>query len=471
MSLEVTVKKAIVQYGMIAPGDGVVVAVSGGPDSMALLHVLYDLRDELMLRLEVAHVQHGIRGEAARQDAQFVAAVAERLGLPFHLKEINLIETRSNLGKGNLEAMAREVRYRFLIEVARQHKLQKVATAHTQDDQAETVLMWLLRGCGRKGLGGMSPLRSLSATEIQPLQEIALIRPLLEVSREEILQYLRAKSVEYRLDRTNLDLSYLRNWIRLELIPQLKERIDPQLGNRLARQASLLRAEEEYLRSHTEAVLKTVANGDSLIRESFLSNDTAMQRRLLRLWIEKVRGHLRGIDFEHVEEAIRLIAVGPPQGRLSIPGGWEFVKQYEKILLEKRRGQGRPVCYNYTLRCGGELDVIEAGMKIESSLVASPLMPVNEMEAVFDIASLPDALTVRNFRHGDRFQPLGMSGHKKVKELFIEQKVPLSVRSTLPLLSLGQEILWIPGYGRSDFAKVHSNTKEILHFKAVYIER
>src|SRR5919109_2243951 len=216
MALQDRVKKTILESGMLTSHDRVLIAVSGGPDSVALLHVLNDLRDELMLRLEVAHLQHGLRGHAARDDAQFVAANAQRLGLPLHLKEINLIQMRSQAGKGNLEAMAREARYQFLIDMARQHNLKKVATAHTQDDQAETVLMWLLRGCGRKGLGGMSPLRCLSPAEIQTGQEVALIRPLLRVSREEILQYLQAKSVGYRLDRTNLDLNYSRNWIRLE---------------------------------------------------------------------------------------------------------------------------------------------------------------------------------------------------------------------------------------------------------------
>ena len=151
---------------MITPGGDLLVAVSGGPDSVALLHLLYDLREELELRLEVAHLQHGIRGAEAQEDARFVAELAEKLGLPFHLKEVNLRQIKSAAGKGNLEALARAERYRFFADVARERNLGKIATAHTQDDQAETVLMWLLRGSGMKGLGGMPPTHQLDGTNI-----------------------------------------------------------------------------------------------------------------------------------------------------------------------------------------------------------------------------------------------------------------------------------------------------------------
>src|SRR5215510_11381363 len=158
MTLQDQVKKTIEKHQMIAPGDDLLVAVSGGPDSVTLLHLLSGLREDLRLRLEVAHLQHGIRGAEAQEDARFVAEMAEKLGLPFHLKEINLRQIKSALGKGNLEALARAERYRFFAALARERKLGKIATAHTQDDQAETVLMWMLRGSGLKGLGGMPPL-------------------------------------------------------------------------------------------------------------------------------------------------------------------------------------------------------------------------------------------------------------------------------------------------------------------------
>jgi tRNA(Ile)-lysidine synthase len=471
MTLQDQVKKTIEKHQMIAPGEGLLVAVSGGPDSVALLHILYSLREDLRLRLEVAHLQHGIRGVEAQEDAKFVAQLAAKLRLPLHLKEIDLPRIRSAAGKGNLEALARAERYRFFAAVARERKLGKIATAHTQDDQAETVLMWLLRGSGLKGLGGMPLVHPLDLANVELASRLLVVRPLLYVSRAEIEEYLKEKDLTFRLDRSNQDLSFLRNWIRLKLIPQLKEKIDGNLLARLAQQTELIRQEDDLMDGLARGVLDEIRTAEGINRGSLLRHSKAMQRRLLRLWIEATRGHLRGLDFQHVESLLDLIADGPPQGRLSIPGGWQLVKEYETLKLDKqsrKMGQQCP-CYSYNLRAGKDLLIHEAGLTIQSLEISPSLagLPDNFMEAVFDIASLTADLTLRNFRRGDRFQPLGMTGHKKVKELFIEKKVPLAVRASLPLLVLGDEVIWIPGYGRSEYGKVTRVTKAILHLKAV----
>jgi len=471
MTLQDQVKKTIEKHQMIAPGEGLLVAVSGGPDSVALLHILYSLREDLRLRLEVAHLQHGIRGVEAQEDAKFVAQLAAKLRLPLHLKEIDLPRIRSAAGKGNLEALARAERYRFFAAVARERKFGKIATAHTQDDQAETVLMWLLRGSGLKGLGGMPLVHPLDLANVELASRLLVVRPLLYVSRAEIEEYLKEKDLTFRLDRSNQDLSFLRNWIRLKLIPQLKEKIDGNLLARLAQQAELIRQEDDLMDGLARGVLDEIRTAEGINRGSLLRHSKAMQRRLLRLWIEATRGHLRGLDFQHVESLLDVIADGPPQGRLSIPGGWQLVKEYETLKLDKqsrKMGQQCP-CYSYNLRAGKDLLIHEAGLTIQSLEISPSLagLPDNFMEAVFDIASLTADLTLRNFRRGDRFQPLGMTGHKKVKELFIEKKVPLAVRASLPLLVLGDEVIWIPGYGRSEYGKVTRVTKAILHLKAV----
>jgi tRNA(Ile)-lysidine synthase len=462
----------IQSHQLLAPGDRVLVAVSGGPDSVALLHLLYDLRGELELHLEVAHLQHGIRGAEAQEDARFVGELAVKLALPFHLKEVNLRQIKSTARKGNLEALARAERYRFFAAVAWEHKLGKIATAHTQDDQAETVLMWSLRGSGLKGLGGMPPAHELDGT-IDSTSRLIVIRPLLDVSKAEIEEYLNEKHLTFRLDRSNQDPTFLRNWIRLKLIPQLKEKMDRHLPSRLAQQAELIREEDNLLDKLAHAAINEIRTAEGMSRGSLLKHSTAMQRRLLRLWIEATRGHLRGLDFQHVEALLNLIAGGPPQSRLAIPGGWELVKEYETLRLEKRSRslKQQRACYSYGLRIGEDLPIHEAGLTIQTQKITPPLprLPDNFIEAVFDIASLATDLTLRNFRRGDRFQPLGMTGHKKVKELFIEKKVPLSVRASLPLLALDNEVIWIPGYGRSEVAKVTPATEAILHLKAVPI--
>ena len=471
MDLPRKLTEFIIAQGLLSPGDRVLVAVSGGPDSVALLHLLCDLREDLRLQLEVAHLQHGIRGAEAQEDARFVAELAATLGLPLHLKEVNLRQIKSAAGKGNLEALARAERYRFFAAVARERKLGKIATAHTQDDQAETVLMWLLRGSGLKGLGGMPSVHLLDGTNIEPASRLMVVRPLLYVSRAEIEAHLKENDLTFRLDRSNQDLSFLRNWIRLKLIPQLKEKIDHNLPARLGQQAELIREEDNLMDGLARAALDEMRTANGIERGLLLRHSKAMQRRLVRLWIEATRGHLRGLDFQHVESLLDLIANGPPQGRLSIPGGWQLVKEYETLKLDKqsrKMGQQFP-CYSYKLRFGEDLLIHEAGLTIQTQEISPSLvrLPDNFMEAVFDIVSLTANLTVRNFRRGDRFQPLGMTGHKKVKELFIEKKVPLAVRATLPLLTLGDEVIWIPGYGRSEYGRITRVTKAILHLKAV----
>jgi tRNA(Ile)-lysidine synthase len=467
------VKEFIQRQELISPGDHVLVAVSGGPDSVALLHLLYDLRGELELNLEVAHLQHGIRGAEAQEDARFVAALADKLNLPFHLKAVDLRQIKSVAGKGNLEALARDERYRFFAAVARERRLGKIATAHTLDDQAETILMWLLRGSGLKGLSGMSPTHRLAGANIGPDNRLIVIRPLLDVSRAEVEEYLNEKRLIFRIDRSNQDPSFLRNWIRLELIPRLKEKTDRNLPSRLAQQAELIREEDELLDAFAQAALSETRNAENMDRGLLLKHGRAMQRRLLRLWIEETRGHLRGLDFQHVEAFLDLIKAGPSQSRLAIPGGWELVREYETLRFEKRFRSLKQQCasYSYELRLGEDLHIREAGLTIAAREILPPLPspPVDLMEVFFDSASFAGRLTMRNFRPGDRFQPLGMRGHKKVKDFFIEKKIPLSVRASLPLLVLGDEVIWIPGYGRSEVGKVTSQTEVILNLQAVAI--
>lgn len=464
MASQEKIKKVILKSQLISLGDRLLVAVSGGSDSVALLHVLYNLQHELGLHLEVAHLEHGMRGEESKDDARFVRGLAERLNLPVHVKEVSVPRLRSQAGRGNLEELARRERYGFLAEVARQRNLDKIATAHTQDDQAETVLMWLLRGSGRKGLGGMAPIQGINLAGADSSKGMKIIRPLLGVSKQELLRLLDERGVEYRLDRSNEDTVFLRNWIRFELMPRLKERFDLGVPSRLAQTAEVLRDEETLLITLAQKELEGMQAKTALSRERFMRQPKAMQRRMLRLWIEQARGHLRSLDFDHVEALLGVIADGPPQSRLSIPGGWELIREYETLRLAKAAGKSKPRCYAYPLVIDGELALREAGMTIDCQRLSSPPaeLPKDHWEAVFDRTALTEPLVVRNFRRGDRFRPLGMAGHKKVKELFIEKKAPLPARALLPLLVMGGEVLWLPGYGRSEIGRVGPGTKEVL---------
>lgn len=459
----------VARRGLLIAGDRILVAVSGGPDSVALLDVLHELRDEFALHLEVAHLQHGIRGDEARDDARFVGGLAEKLGLTVHLKEIDLPELRARAGKGNIEAMARQQRYRFFTDIAQQRGLSKIATAHTQDDQAETMLMWLLRGAGRKGLGGMSPVQSLDTRADVLAHGLQIIRPFLEIPKVEILEYLRERQFEYRVDSTNRETKLLRNWIRLELLPQLRDRIDGRVGARLAEQSAMLRDEQAVLDQVAFAELAKCRRGNGLDRVQFLQQPVALQRLILRYWIEGWRGNLRGIDFAHIEAVRELAATGPAHGRLAIPGGWELRRQYDSLSLARRERGLQPICYIYPLKLGETLQIREANVELISTTMAPPDSRVvaDLTEACFDRDGLPEQLIVRNFRRGDWFEPLGMGGHKKIKDLFIDRKVALSERAKLPILIGGDQVLWIPGHGRSRTALVTPASRAVVRIKVV----
>jgi tRNA(Ile)-lysidine synthase len=454
------------RHGLLAPGDRILVAVSGGPDSVALLHVLHELRRDFDLHLEVAHLQHGIRGEAGKEDASFVRQLAASLNLTFHLKEVDLPRMKLAAGKGNLEELARRARYRFFSELAAERNLQKIATAHTSDDQAETVFMWFLRGAGLKGLGGMAPLARTPGDTGR-----ALIRPFLEVSKADILEYLEDRRLDFRVDSTNQDPALLRNWLRLDLLPKIHRRLDIQVSRRLGQQAEIFRDEDDLLDRLARDCFAAMRAAGSLDRVAFLAQPRALQRRVLRLWIEQARGHLRGLESVHIEDSLRLIAGEAPQGRVAVPGGWELVREYDRLKIEKQFRRRHPLCYDYPLEIGIVLSISEAGLELCSERIIVPDgLPKDLMEAVFDSTALVGALSVRNFRRGDRFRPLGMKGRKKIKDLFIEKRVPLSMRARWPLLVAGDEIVWIPGYGRSAIGRMSDATKTVVRITARSIQ-
>ncbi|MCS6953256.1 MAG: tRNA lysidine(34) synthetase TilS, partial [Bryobacteraceae bacterium] len=283
----------IERYGMFRPGDRVGVAVSGGADSVCLLDLLRELAPRWALRLSVLHLDHGLRGEDSRRDAEFVRDLAARLGIPFRLGVTDLARVHAETG-GNLEQLARNARREFFLRFLREGALDRVALGHTRSDQAETVLFRLLRGAGPSGLAG-----------ILPVTAEGFVRPLLEVSRQEARRYLEARGLEWREDRTNQDLSLARNRIRCQLLPALERDWNPNLELVLARLAALAQDEEEYWRremDRLEATHAVRAGSACLLRTSVLAAlPRAVARRLLRRLLERVRGHLRRLEYEHVE--------------------------------------------------------------------------------------------------------------------------------------------------------------------------
>ncbi len=467
MSLDTQLAETLVRDGMLAPGEAVLVGVSGGPDSVALLHLLREIGLPLGLRLEVAHVDHGIRGHESREDSEFVRDMAARLSLPFHLTRPEPTRSGRDCPGANVEALAREERYRFFAELAASRGIRKVAVGHNRGDQVETMLMWLLRGCGPDGLMGMPAVRPL-APDVAGAEEALLIRPLLEVSRDEILEYLAARGLDYREDRTNRDTRYLRNWVRRSLLPELGSRSDGGLESRLARLAVMLRSDHAWLERQVADAYGQVAPGDALDRAAFLALEPELRPRMVRFWLNRGLGTLRRIGFAHVEAVLRVAAGTRPHGRVSLPGGWTAVREYDSVRLVQAAAVLPSGNYSYPLPLEGEVAVPEAGVRVTAWCTTGRERPESPFEAAFDLSGVQrdgGELRLRNFRPGDRFRPLGMTGHKKLKDLFIDRKVPRSRRRTLPLLLAGEEILWVPGCARSDLARLEPRTRTVWRVK------
>jgi tRNA(Ile)-lysidine synthase len=469
MKLQIKFRDYCRKHRLLDHGDRILVAVSGGPDSLALLHLLHDLQDELSLRLEIAHVDHGLRGAEAKHDARFVAAWAARLGLPFHLRELDSVRRRARAGAGNLEQWARHERYAFFCSAARARNLNRVATAHTADDQAETVLMWLLRGAGGKGLGAIAPGQTMVCGDPRAGPAVSLIRPLLGISKVELLQLLEKHNLVYCCDRTNDDPGLLRNWLRHDLLPGIEKRFGRGVASRLARTAEVARDEALFLEELArEWLAKSCAKG-AIDRAALLLQPRAVQRQILRVWHKLIRGDLRGVAFDHIEAILEIVSTGPPQSRLALPGGWQLLREYDALRLAKGELRRSSLRYSYALRADEPLPVPEAGVVIEAQWVsrAEGALPRDLSEALFDLDALTGSLEVRNFRPGDRFQPLGMAGHKKVKDLFIDKKAPRSARAVLPILVMGREILWLPGYARSAIGRIRPESRRVLHVRVI----
>jgi len=447
------VKDTISQYRMISPGDLIVVAVSGGPDSICLLDILNKIGKEMGLKLIVAHFNHGLRPEEDDIETQFVKDLAGFLNLPFVAKKAD-----SELKKegSSLEELARKARYNFLESVREMRKADKIAIGHTMNDQAETVIMRLLRGSGPSGLAGIPPVR-----------DGVIVRPLLYVKREEVEEYLKGQNLSSRFDSSNLKLTYLRNRIRLEILPILTQ-LQPNLVEQLALTADILRGENEYLDTLAEAwIQNAIESGDqgliSIPLDLFQNLHTALKRRVLRALIKKLRKNLLRIEYDHVLAVSNLINSHKPQGRLDLPDGLIVVKVYDR--LEMSLSEMKPENYQYILEGPGSYYISEIDRTLTLTIIEkSGPVDKNHDESIsyLDADKVGFPILVRNFRPGDRFIPLGMRGHKKVKDYFIDLKVPDKLRASVPILISGGTPVWVCCYRIDDRFKVTPSTKRVL---------
>jgi tRNA(Ile)-lysidine synthase len=453
------VKKTIEKHFMLSGRERLLIALSGGPDSVCLLRILKILQEELRLDLQAQYIDHGLRPGEAGLEIDFCKNLCAKFNLPFLTKKVD-VKCYAREKKLNIQEAARELRYRAFEETARDFNAEKIALGHTADDQAETVLMRLLRGTGPAGLSGIPPVRG------------KFIRPLIEVQRKEVEQYLGEEKIDFIIDSSNLKKDYLRNEIRLSLMPRIKE-INPNIADTLLRTASIFREEERYFEILVaKTLMKVVSRKKNSHIELFLSPLEAMEkvilRRTLRRAIDETKG-LRGISFIHIEDIIELVKKGKPGDRLYLPHGIRAIKTYSTLTLTSES----PVRLNsYTLNVPGEIILKETGVLIHASLgetqdFEEPSQSVREdadfkTSATFDAERLIFPLIIRSREKGDFFYPLGFGKKKKLQDFFVDEKVPRDERDAIPLIVSGDDIVWVVGYRGDDRFKVTDETKRVL---------
>ncbi|MBI2287649.1 MAG: tRNA lysidine(34) synthetase TilS [Chloroflexi bacterium] len=448
------------------------VAVSGGPDSVCLLHILTTLQDELDIKLHVAHLDHQLRGAESAADARYVARLAEQLGIPSTIdrRDVKAYQARRHL---SLEEAAREVRYTFLAEVARSIGTSRVAVGHTTDDNIETILMHLIRGSGTRGLRGLQPNTRWPSAD----SSLTIIRPLLTVSRQETSAYCYDHQLAPRTDTSNQSLSPLRNRIRHQLLPLLQS-YNQRVSDALLRTARIAGDDLAFLDKETARLWNKVARrqGDIIILDKarLLKLPSALQRHLLRKAIEELLGNLRDIETSHIEEIIA--ALPKPSGKsLNLPGGLTFSILYDRYQLGMDSTALCPfpvLKTKFALKIPGE--TLLPGWRVTAAVIKRRRITRNGVEGTgptdnftvyLDLDKAGDKAVVRRRHPGDRFQPMGMNQLKKMGEFMVDAKIPRAWRQRVPIICSPEQILWVVGWRIDDRVKVTENTRHVLRLE------
>jgi tRNA(Ile)-lysidine synthase len=456
MTLKHAFVRTIHREKLFRKGDTIIVALSGGMDSCALLHLLVNL-PELSPKLVVAHVNHKLRGMESDSDEMFVRLLAEKYKIPFEFCRADVAKIAREQGL-NLEDAGRRVRKSFLESIRVKYDAKAIALAHHADDQAETVLMRLLRGSGMDGLTGML------------FHSGNVIRPLLTLRRCEISSYVNTNKIEYREDSSNKNNVFLRNRIRHELLPILNS-YNPQICEQLTTTANIIREDNSLLDNQAESLFsQKLQKYDSEITfpvSWLLHQPLALRRRIIRKAIEKMNGNLFAISYVHIESVNKIISSDKPNSNICLPHGLRAKREYDKlsfnIQLENIQNQLEPLIItkpgNYKLSDGSELQLF--GYEDQSDKNNN-----DQNCATISLEAAPFPWEIRAVQPGDRIEPNGMGGRKKLKDLFIEKKIPLSKRKQIPIIFFGNKAIWVCGLCRSSLASADSDSTHCV--KAIY---
>jgi tRNA(Ile)-lysidine synthase len=467
-SLEQKVLAYIREKKLVSPGERLVVAVSGGPDSVCLLHILSGLCKELDIELHVAHLNHRLRGKESDADAKYVAGLAKRLGIPATVasRDVKSYQKQHRL---SLEEAAREVRYNFLAGVAGEVGAMRAAIGHTADDHIETMLMHLIRGSGIKGLRGLLPISRWKSSG----NSLTIIRPLLELSRQETTAYCRQHNLKPRTDTSNLSTEPFRNRVRHHLLPELRK-YNPQIAQALLRLARTAADDLDFIETEARRLLNDIVSAEKnsivIKKKGFLALPPALKRQLLRNSIESLLGSLKDFEAGHIEDIIE--ALEKPAGKIiGLPFGLNFTIEYDRYVLSP---DSLSLCPFPALESEIELKIpgktIFSGWEIDASTVKQSAVKArgreaNDFSACFDFDRVGKILTVRRRLPGDRFQPLGMEQPKKLNIFMIDARIPQAWRRRIPIVCSTDIILWVVGWRIDERYKVRPDTKNVLRLE------
>ncbi len=467
------VTKTIEKYQMLNPGDTIIVAVSGGPDSLCLLDILNRIKKRLRLSLIVAHVNHGIRVRESEVEARFVRLKSFRMNLPFEQLSVSIPEIAKEKSI-SLEQAGRNARYEYFKKIYKKYKAQSIALGHHADDQVETVLMRLIRGSGIDGLKGI------------PAKRAEFIRPLIECNQQEIETYCQRKKITYCIDSTNKEPMYLRNKIRHQLLPLLTEEYNPSIRSNLLQLQMIVQDELNYWETKTEqhylkSIIKEQPSGIVLDIKYFMQCPVALQRRIIRKGLSHLRSYLADIQFNHVESIRELCMLNRGERYLDLPGNIRVRKSYQileigyasQIKKSGRSGDRKSNIWEYELPLCKEKDYPKIGIKMiteqydySESIRSECLSSIEKDETYIDYDKLDLPLRIRNRRPGDRFKPLNSNYFKKVKSYFIDLKIPLYKREMISLvIDNSNRIVWIVGFQIDNRFKITEETKRILYIR------
>jgi len=449
MNLFGQVNTAIKKHSMLFEKDRVLIGLSGGPDSVCLLHALNNLKDEYKLSLHAIYIDHGLRPDEIPAEIEFCKKLCETLGVPFLTKSVDVKSYAKEYCLNKQEA-ARELRYKIFEDVALEIGSSRIALAHNADDQAETFFMRILRGAGQKGLSGIPPVRG------------KIIRPLIEIERKDIEEFLDGISQSFIVDSSNLKKDYFRNWLRLAVMPEFK-RQNPELIRTISRTSEIIREEDNYLELIvTKTLMKLIPKKTDRTIELFLvpleTMDRVILRRVLRRAIDAVKG-LRGIGFVHIEDIIELVKRGNSGDRIYLPKGIRVIKGYATLILTSEQPSRLGA---YILNVPEELALKESGILIKSSFADSAEIPCDgKSKVIIDAERIRLPLVVRARKSGDLFYPFGFGKRKKLQDFFVDEKIPRDERDSIPIVLSGDNIVWIAGYRADERFRVTAETKKI----------